>query len=783
MYVFLVFNFVGAVVGTIYLLRTYASWQRVPWYAYFVTALGWFCAISVVYLVPADFAAMYANTESSFYQRIIIAFVWKGIYWICFFLTWVIAPFMQDFVDSGGFTFWEKMKYSLRINILFYGCAGVLGIGFLIFLVVHNQFGFSQIMDIAVSVGNAFGLCLLLLFCGYGFVDVPRGMWRAANRQTLLKRNEFEAAGIIANREKAAEELRAVVDAVGKVRAAVPLTNKELSPLVEIISSKLPQLDVEAANAPSRGSRRIGAADEGDQRQTTFLPNSVRHLISKMKPDPKEDKKKKSTESKEYHEGEVTRSELIDLNRRVMVALAIKAREDYFWEELCVDHFDLDDELKNYQDGTRRGRIFRSTLRPSRQGRWAPVISRLEWWWRVWLYPIGLRVAAVFLSLLSLVIVWSNFSNVITAFHGPDTSIIMFLAWGTRRFDWSSGSPVQYGSLPSELIQALITPVVIYMLLCSLHSLFRLRIWNFYALFRHGHSAPSSLLFSAAYMSRLAAPLAFNVLNMGRFIDLPDGNMPAFVMAVNNMSVVAALGTDFPTYAGISLIVFCLLTVFNVGARLANCFSQCCCKCCVRFTQFLHDEDFYDSRMDEGRKALAGARANAETDFKLAHGSAMDQVSLTSRDSYDDRDGDMVDGQRRIAFPRTQMFQEPKRQSTEFGAKVKALMSRFKPGGAAEPKAEPKSQVGGLRTTPVRDSLPQRSTGKMTGAEAVRDLRRFDDDDDHHGTDGGGVGTGRLGLPTFGFRTAPATGGVRPLSDLLGDKEMSQVRGGGTGRR
>lgn len=57
---------------------------------------------------------------------------------------------------------------------------------------------------------------------------------------------------------------------------------------------------------------------------------------------------------------------------------------------------------------------------------------------------------------------------------------------------------------------------VAYIASCAYWSLFKLKLFTFYRLIPHQLTDPSSILFSGAYLCRLAAPLAYNFLLMGR---------------------------------------------------------------------------------------------------------------------------------------------------------------------------------------------------------------------------------------------------------------------------
>ena len=231
-----------------------------------------------------------------------------------------------------------------------------------------------------------------------------------------------------------------------------------------------------------------------------------------------------------------------------------------------------------------RLRLYASSLQAPRTGRFGPMLDKLEWYWRVRFIPILYRIAAVFFALLSVAIVWSETTIVFTS---PDLSFLSLIA---------KTSP----ALSETAVQFIVMIPICYLFACSTHTLFHLRIARFFALFHHGHSSAKSLLFSAAYIGRLAAPLSYNVLNLGRLVYPSPTVQTAFAKAVGDMSsVFAVLGSSFQYYASAALIVICLLTLFNVGARLSNSFT-----CCAPCQEFMFSDDFYDDKIEEGRHAL-----------------------------------------------------------------------------------------------------------------------------------------------------------------------------------
>jgi len=203
-----------AIAGVIFMLKVYASWKTVPWYAYIVTAVGWFMAATPIFLAPADIYQVAANLtgeEGADIDLLVLKYIWKVDYWIMFFLTWVFCPFLQDFVDSGGFTFWQKFRAALIINGIFYGSALLGVVGIVIYLAVAQNFGKDEFLGLAASLGNSVGLCLLILLLGFGLVDIPRRFWRLANLEMTQKLNQFDAALIAGRMEEANTEYAAAI--------------------------------------------------------------------------------------------------------------------------------------------------------------------------------------------------------------------------------------------------------------------------------------------------------------------------------------------------------------------------------------------------------------------------------------------------------------------------------------------------------------------------------------------------------------------------------------------
>lgn len=139
--------------------------------------------VMVVGILPYDisrclFGKLYAHSKE-------LHFTLEALYWISFVLTWVINPLLVSFLRypySIGLK--QRLWLTVRENLIFWGTvAGVVIVGVTI-LLATRQMTFSNLFPLAISLANGYGLLVLCVALGYGFIDLPRTIWRKANPAT-----------------------------------------------------------------------------------------------------------------------------------------------------------------------------------------------------------------------------------------------------------------------------------------------------------------------------------------------------------------------------------------------------------------------------------------------------------------------------------------------------------------------------------------------------------------------------------------------------------------------
>eukprot|EP01133_Synstelium_polycarpum_P015434 gene15434-18303_t len=181
-----------------------------------------------------------------------------------------------------------------------------------------------------------------------------------------------------------------------------------------------------------------------------------------------------------------------------------------------------------------------------------------------------------------------------------------------------------------------------YEALTTYSTLFKVRIFNYYRLISHQHSDSNSILFSAAYLCRLAAPLCYNFITFV-FKDVNTNVTDStFLSVMGNVDLMPFLGRYFYIYFPMIILIVSLTTLFNVYSKIMGC---------LNITRFQFASDFTHDNIIEGRALLENEKRRRLRDKGLASSALPDQQNtnswygkpkyslLSSRDSSDDVEG------------------------------------------------------------------------------------------------------------------------------------------------
>eukprot|EP00211_Chloroparvula_japonica_P004691 CAMPEP_0119127586 /NCGR_PEP_ID=MMETSP1310-20130426/6079_1 /TAXON_ID=464262 /ORGANISM="Genus nov. species nov., Strain RCC2339" /LENGTH=613 /DNA_ID=CAMNT_0007117857 /DNA_START=27 /DNA_END=1868 /DNA_ORIENTATION=- len=380
-------------------------------------------------------------------------------------------------------------------------------------LVVREGKSLADIMGFAIFVSNAVALLGLMLFMGYGLLNVPRMLWHRGDvfrtqrwyrYQTVVLHEALLDAE--ADFQKSLKKLKALDSQVGRVHP--------LRPYVEEIIDK------------------VDATGQGDY-YDAIEPGTMDHFLSKF--------------SSPTYEGTV------ELHGKFQSTSYAYQRAEVLYKKHLHDAFVFEtflaenDAMVSPADAhyslcccTCRSRVVSS-----------PGIYQLYYLYKRYIEPTIFRVLAVLTVLASAIVIWSEVVIFTTVLNDvPDLSPVSWLITASADVVWL-------------LQEVAILSVLSYMTLCTFFGLFKFRIFEMYRVVGHHQTDGRSLLFSTNWLCRLIPALCYNFLALTN----QRGDSSAFSQIMSNMG---DKGEGFNTYFPIFLLVVVVFSIFNVYGRILD---------------------------------------------------------------------------------------------------------------------------------------------------------------------------------------------------------------------
>jgi len=79
---------------------------------------------------------------------------------------------------------------------MFYVIFAAIGIVFVIYMLIKEQFTSKSLTAFLIAASNAWGIFLIIMLFGYGLVAVPKSLWKEANYQQRMKFLEWNMGNL-----------------------------------------------------------------------------------------------------------------------------------------------------------------------------------------------------------------------------------------------------------------------------------------------------------------------------------------------------------------------------------------------------------------------------------------------------------------------------------------------------------------------------------------------------------------------------------------------------------
>lgn len=480
---------------------------------YVLTAVGyaWFCSLSIIVLVPADiWTTLSCGQSVSCGSKTGINLLWSWSYWSTFCLTWLIVPLLQGYEDAGDFTFSQRLKTSIHVNLVFYlsvGSVGLLGVAILLLL---QKLQWNRVMGLAIACSNTFGLVTGAFLLGFGLLEIPRSIWRNSNWTYCRKRLSHRVARVAVNLDDAHQELSTAM-VIAQATSNQMSRRDPLRPYMDVIDKMLLQM-----------------ADE----DPSFKPSGGRMGESDMDYDADE-------------------KSMAALRRRLRKARYSYCRFKNEYTTSVREALELEDTIKNYENGRGQNWRYISSMHQVRTG--GPFLHYLdmgEWLWHCIVKQFLRRALAIMLGIMSFALL---FAEATLLPNGVDLSLFSLLIKALEKQE--------------ILVQTVAFIPLMYMCACTYFSLFKLGMFTFYYL-TPNYTSSVSLLMICSMVARYAPPIAYNFLNL---IRLGEGAETTFEKRMGKMDEAAPFFNDsFNRIYPLFMVVYTILIASNFFDRVID---------------------------------------------------------------------------------------------------------------------------------------------------------------------------------------------------------------------
>ncbi|KAJ2425619.1 hypothetical protein IWW41_004343, partial [Coemansia sp. RSA 2522] len=276
-----------------------------------------------------------------------------------YLLTWVVLPIMMSYVDSGAFTFRDRLRESAWSNLQFYGVSGAVGLLVVGYIALTRGVFGADLVAFFMALANFWGLFLVITFMGFGLVAIPRKLWFRGDLALELSKIEGRA---MAYKDKAYDSALELADAASEVRQVSERVSStdDLRPCVDRVLAYCPQ-----QHSPGRSVQ--------------------------------------NTHSTSHVPAEITEAYLAMLHNRIKHAVLKEERDRWRWSRSARRAFFLQDAIASRGNPNRQ---LVSSLGP--WSRWTLARRSAAWWWYIALRPVVFRALSVAAALLSISILWSE---------------------------------------------------------------------------------------------------------------------------------------------------------------------------------------------------------------------------------------------------------------------------------------------------------------------------------------------------------------------------------------
>lgn len=535
---YIIATFIISFVISTHIIWKYANRKVFPLFTYFTVFMQYFCAFSIILIVPLDLAltisARNSEINKQYYEKNynLIFNTYLALYWISTILSNFVLTFEEQYNSNGFFTTVSKLrntckKLFLSTLLLFVVC----GIFFIILIFTNTvKSNFDAIFLTSILITNTIWMMFLMLLLGYGLIMYPIDVWKRGNYQARLNKTQMELALEFENVANAYVELFVCISNIYQTKKEIMnnystnqnLENANLLYTIEILMSNCPICPISSVNA------------ENNQTSGNIIYNKLTGTTT-------------IGSLANYAEQMYFSNSKFTMSQGALNKLQSKA---YFLEDL-IDSVGITSDIDlHLNNGTHK----------SIKWSFKPSSTYIEYLWYIYVKPVIYKIIAVIYGFLSV----CSYLGVIVSIKGIPPKFSPYFA-------------IVHSKISAQLITIFVFVTIGYVCNVAKWALFETYTFRSFRLIGNKVTWPIPMSINARMFASIGIPLIFFYLGWLRENDIIGGDFEldkankqliTIFAKFYQMKAIPIAGNSFNAFFPILMLVISILVTVNYLNKL-----------------------------------------------------------------------------------------------------------------------------------------------------------------------------------------------------------------------
>ena len=558
---------------------------------FIITLIMWFLNAYIIIILPYDiYLSNYENSNVKVINlQNIIRILYTVIYWTIFICSWILIPLLSKYEQCGYFTRREKILYSIKSNLLFYGILLLIGAGLFVWAYYNlSEETKTYFMKNCFNFAYLYGFFFLILLLGYSIPKLPKNIYDKIFYKRQIKNLETNAKNLKKKLEKINKDLLDDYNQLVNISEKIQI-NKELKENDKV--EKLEQLELMIKDEKYEETK--------NEKYEKFLNKKIKYIQKNEKIFGIKIKKINFDKNEEFKMKDIP-DKIATLNVKLKENewdnLRIQCQLQSTYNEWCYTKT-IVKQGRKHKSSLINQDLDQSQLSLMENDEFIPVkgISKIKILYYMKIHPLILFFFAFIFLILGLIILLSE--------------ICIILPWEISIFHI-----LNYFTENVFFIHIFIICSVLIFFLMTLYALLNFKLTKNYRMYGPRQTDAVSILYFTNNFSRIIFPLCLNILimiNHGKDVSKQTCLEQDFGINIKNQVFVL-----ISKYSPLLLIVFVFLNMCGIFSKLIDCFS-------VETFSALFFEKSKENK-NEGYEYLM--EINKKSKGKLLSNSIMDQL-------------------------------------------------------------------------------------------------------------------------------------------------------------